>query len=55
MTRLWFTLALVGLIAGCSSMPKLKQPCSDPGYSRYVDDCGPMLPVNQAIDDALLR
>lgn len=42
------------LLTACSTTEALKQPCQDPGILSYVDDCGPMMPVNESFDEILV-
>lgn len=52
--RYILALCTMALLAACSSTEVLKQPCSDPGIHAYVDDCGPLLPVNDAFDEVMV-
>lgn len=52
--RLFLSVTCFALLSACSTTDKLKQPCSDPGILAYTDDCGPLLPVNDAFKDVLV-
>lgn len=47
-------LSSLVLLTACSTTDALKQPCQDPGILSYVDDCGPMMPVNESFDEILV-
>ncbi len=46
------------LASGCASRQKLKTPCDLPASALSfgpVDDCGPLLPVNQALTNIIVQ
>ena len=53
--RLIIILLSGAILVGCSTTEVLKQPCSDPSIHSYVDDCGPLLPVNEAFEEVLVQ